>query len=64
MAEAENKVEIKIEYQGLAEISKRLRKSKDFIRGLVTREDDPLPAKLVGREYWITETKIQEWLNK
>ena len=64
MAETENRVEIKIEYHGLVEIARRLRKGKDFIRGLVTRGDDPLPAKLVGREYWITETKIQEWLNK
>jgi hypothetical protein len=27
------------------------------------QKTDPLPVKKVGREYWITEVKIQEWLN-
>ncbi len=57
-------IEIKIEYRGLAEIAKRLGKGRGFVRQLITRKDDALPAKAVGREYWITENRIQEWLNK
>ena len=56
-------IEIKTEYRGLREIGKRLGKSCDFVRELILRKKDPLQAKKVGREYWITEVKIQEWLN-
>jgi hypothetical protein len=55
--------EIKTEYQGLTEIAKRLGKDERFVRELITRKDDPLPAKQIGREYWLTEVKLQEWLN-
>ncbi|MFA5256286.1 MAG: hypothetical protein WC419_06310, partial [Candidatus Omnitrophota bacterium] len=56
-------VEIKKEYRGLGEIAVRLGKGKDFVRKLIKRKQDRLPAKSVGREYWITEEKIQQWLN-
>ncbi len=55
--------EIKKEYRGLEEIAARFGKGIDFVRELITRKVDPLPAKKVGREWWTTEDNIQKWLN-
>lgn len=56
-------LEIKKEYRGLKQIAARLGKGIDFTRDLVTRKHDRLPAKKVGREYWLTEDNYQKWLN-
>ena len=58
-----SEIEIKREYKRIVEIARRLGKCEKFTRKLIARKIDPLPAKRVGREYWITESKIQEWLN-
>lgn len=58
-----SEIEIKTEYRGVEEIAKRLNKGLEFIRRLIKQKDDPLPVKIIGREYWITEKKLQEWLN-
>jgi excisionase family DNA binding protein len=55
--------EIKTEYKTLREICERLERGRDFVLNLIHRKKDPLPAKKIGREWWITEVKIQEWLN-
>ncbi len=56
-------IEIKTEYKGIKEIAQRLEKGEKFVNELILQKTDPLPVKKVGREYWITEVKIQEWLN-
>ncbi len=56
-------IETKTEYRGLSEIADRFGKSVDFVRELIANKNDPLPAKKVGREWWITEKKLQHWLN-
>jgi excisionase family DNA binding protein len=58
-----SELEIKTEYRGVEEIAKRLNKGPEFIRRLIKQKDDSLPVKIIGREYWITEKKLQEWLN-
>lgn len=57
-------IEIKAEYRGIAEISARLGKNPRFATTLIKRKQDPLPVKKIGRELWITEKKLQEWLNR
>jgi hypothetical protein len=56
--------QIKTEYHGLIEIAERLQKSRDVVRRLIKEPHDPLPVKKVGDEYWLTEVKLQEWLNQ
>jgi hypothetical protein len=52
------------EYRGLAEIAKRLNRSQKVVMKAIRRKIDPLPAKKkLGKEYSITEKRLQEWMN-
>ncbi|HSA31949.1 MAG TPA: hypothetical protein P5160_09175 [Candidatus Omnitrophota bacterium] len=50
-------------YKGLQAIGERLEISKKLARKMICRKTDPLPAKRIGREYWITERKLVDWLD-
>jgi hypothetical protein len=52
------------EYRGLAEIAKRLNRSQKVVMKAIRRKTDPLPAKKkLGKEYSITEKRLQEWMD-
>ena len=52
------------EYRGLAAIAERLGRSPKVVMKAIRRKTDPLPAKKkLGREYSITEKRLQEWLD-
>jgi hypothetical protein len=51
-------------YRGNNEIGKRIGISKNLVTEILTREDDPLPARRIGRQWFTTETNIALWMNK
>jgi excisionase family DNA binding protein len=53
---------IKTEYRTIAEIAKRFGRGTRAVTRLIKRKTDPLPAKKVGRDYWLTESALQKWL--
>lgn len=55
-------IKIKTEYRTIEEIAERLGKKKRAASRLIHREVDPLPAKKVGRDFWMTEAALQKWL--
>jgi hypothetical protein len=57
-------IQIKTEYRNLDEIAARLGKRIKATSKLIHRKHDPLPAKKVGRDYWMTEAAFQNWLNR
>lgn len=57
-------IQIKTEYRNLDEIAARIGKRIKATSKLIHRKSDPLPAKKVGRDYWMTEVAFQNWLNR
>jgi excisionase family DNA binding protein len=55
-------IKIKTEYRTIEEIAERLGKKERAASKLIHRKTDPLPAKRVGRDYWMTEAAFQKWL--
>jgi len=53
---------IKTEYRTIEEIAQRISKRKKATSKLIHRKSDPLPAKKVGRDYWMSEAAFQRWL--
>jgi len=52
------------EYRGIAAIAERLNCSPKVVMKAIQRKTDPLPAKKkLGREYSITEKRLQEWFD-
>ena len=55
-------IKIKTEYRTIEEIAQRLGRGKRAVSRLIHRKTDQLPAKRVGRDYWMTEAAFQKWL--
>lgn len=49
--------------KGAVKIGESLGVSAKLVRKMIHRKSDPLPAKRIGREYWITERKLFDWLD-
>jgi excisionase family DNA binding protein len=55
-------IKIKPEYRTIEEIAERLGRGQRAASRLIHRKSDPLPAKRVGRDYWMSEAAFQKWL--